>query len=263
MRRLTDQQIHQFIHEGYVKIESAFSSGLAEQCRNILWKATGCDKDDPATWNKGVIWLWAFSEAPFVQAVNTPVLHTAFDQLVGKGRWEPRYSLGTFPVRFPSKEDTGDTGWHVDASFQGEDSDPNDFFTWKVNIHSKGRALLMLFLFSDVGELDAPTRIRVGSHLEVARMLAPAGEEGLSSFDLGSTKKLPEVLATGTAGTVYLCHPFLVHAAQVNRGTQPRFLAQPPLYPSQRFKLYRRSGDYSRVEEAIRMALGKTGNRKG
>ena len=37
----------------------------------------------------------------------------------------------------------------------------------------------MLFLFSDVGEDDAPTRIRVGSHLQIARELAPAGESGL------------------------------------------------------------------------------------
>jgi hypothetical protein len=38
-------------------------------------------------------------------------------------------------------------------------------------------------------------------------------------------------LATGRAGDVYLCHPFLVHAAQSHRGRNPRFLAQPPLYP--------------------------------
>ena len=38
-------------------------------------------------------------------------------------------------------------------------------------------------------------------------------------------------LATGDAGTVYLCHPFLVHAAQPHRGTLPRFMAQPPLLP--------------------------------
>ncbi len=29
----------------------------------------------------------------------------------------------------------------------------------------------MLFLFSDVTETDAPTRIRVGSHLDMARIL--------------------------------------------------------------------------------------------
>ena len=38
----------------------------------------------------------------------------------------------------------------------------------------------MLFLFSDVGERDAPTRIRIGSHADIARQLARAGEEGLT-----------------------------------------------------------------------------------
>jgi len=36
---------------------------------------------------------------------------------------------------------------------------------------------------------------------------------------------------TGDAGTVYLCHPFLVHASQPHQGYCPRFLAQPPLLP--------------------------------
>ena len=49
-------------------------------------------------------------------AANTPELRAAFDQLVGRGRWRRRTSLGTFPVRFPSHDDPGDTGWHVDMS---------------------------------------------------------------------------------------------------------------------------------------------------
>ena len=114
----------------------------------------------------------------------------------------PRQSLGTFPVRFPCQTDTGDTGWHVDASFPGEDSREDDFLTWRVNVRSRGRALLMLFLFSEVGDQDAPTRIRVGSHLEVARMLAPAGEAGLrpGELDYGRTAGCDAVLATGPAG---------------------------------------------------------------
>ena len=75
---------------------------------------------------------------------------------------------------------------------------------------------------------DAPTRIRPGSHLDMARkILAPAGEAGLSRLrDLSvngfdETAGCPEVLATGEAGTVYLCHPFLVHAAQPHRGPTP------------------------------------------
>jgi hypothetical protein len=76
-----------------------------------------------------------------------PVLHKAFDQLVGPGRWLARESLGSFPIRFPSPADPGDTGWYIDVSF-GLDK-PN-FMEWRANITSRGRALLMLFLFSDV-----------------------------------------------------------------------------------------------------------------
>jgi len=117
----------------------------------------------------------------------------------------------------------------------------------------------MLFLFSDVGGKDAPTRIRVGSHLDVAKILEPAGEAGLSlmDLDLGVTAGRSELTAIGEAGTVYLCHPFLVHAAQINHGTQPRFMAQPPLYPTQSFELHRPDADsYSPVEMAIRRGLG-------
>ena len=63
-------------------------------------------------------------------------------------------------------------------------TDTPDFMSWRANIHSRGRALLMLFLFSDVGENDAPTRIRVGSHVDIARQLAPAGEQGLTLREL-------------------------------------------------------------------------------
>jgi hypothetical protein len=63
----------------------------------------------------------------------------------------------------------------------------------------------------------------------------------------------PETTATGPAGTVYLCHPFLVHAAQRHRGTEPRFMAQPPLYPARPYDVV--SGG-SPVEVAIRDALG-------
>lgn len=66
-----------------------------------------------------------------------------------------------------------------------------------------------------------------------------------------------EMAATGDAGTVYLCHPFLVHAAQPHRGTRPRFMAQPPLFPAEPLSLDRADGDHSAVEQAIREALAE------
>lgn len=254
---LDNNQIQQFIHDGYIRLENAFPYDLAEEGRNILWRETGCDPDDPSTWAQPVIRLGDYTQEPFRRAVNTPFLHTAFNQLVGEGQWLPRSSLGTFPVRFPGKEEPADAGWHVDAGFPGENS--SDFFSWRINVKSKGRALLMLFLFSDVGERDAPTRIRVGSHLDVARLLEQAGEAGMSFMELAEklyiTAGRQEVPATGRAGTVYLCHPFIVHTAQAHQGTNPRFMAQPPLYPAKEFKLQRTDVNYSPVETAIRVGM--------
>jgi hypothetical protein len=251
-------QIQQFIDDGFIRLEGAFPRRLADEGRAILWRDTECDPHDPQTWTQPVIRLGGYGQEPFKEAVNTPQLHEAFDQLVGKGRWEPRASLGTFPIRFPSPDDPGDAGWHLDASFADEGSDPDDFLSWRVNVHSKGRALLMLFLFSDVGELDAPTRIRVGSHLDMAQWLEPAGKAGVPVMELNleCSAHRPQVLAVGEAGTVYLCHPFLVHAAQPHRGSEPRFMAQPPLYPAQPLQLHRADNKYSPVEIAIRNGIG-------
>ncbi len=247
--------VQKFIEDGFVKIENAFSRELAAQCRKILWSETGFDENTPETWTAPVVRLGFYSQEPFRLAVNTPVLHDAFDKLVGAKRWLPRTDLGTIPVRFPSDENPNDDGWHVEASFPGEDE--SNYLEWRINIESKGRALLMLFLFSDVSERDAPTRIRAGSHLDVARILQPFGESGLSFAELagklGATAYHPQTLATGAAGTVYLCHPFLVHAAQAHHGSNPRFMAQPPLHPAEPARLNRADGDYSPVEIAIRL----------
>lgn len=258
VRALSDAQIRDFISDGYVRIDAAFPAALAETVRNILWQDLEPSPDDPGTWTKPVIRLGMYSAPPFVEAANTPTLVSAYDQLAGHGRWLSPRAMGTFPVRFPSSEPPGDDGWHIDVSF----GDSPDFMEWRANVMSKGRALLMLFLFSDVGEEDAPTRIRKGSHIDVARMLAPAGADGLTLRQLAErlpeTEGREEVAAVGQAGTVYLCHPFLVHAAQPHRGTEPRFLAQPPLLPRASLQLDRADGDYAPVEIAIRHALGQT-----
>ena len=256
---LSDAQIASFISDGFVRIDNAFSTDLADECRAILWRDTGVDPDDPATWTKPVIRLGMYGQPSFRAAANTPLLHLAYDQLVGRGRWSPPQALGTFPVRFPLPDAPGDDGWHVDVSF-GTDS--SDFMSWRANVASKGRHLLMLFLFSEVGEDDAPTRIRLGSHLDMARLLAPAGDAGLTlremaETDYAHTGHKPVVNATGSPGTVYLCHPFLVHAAQPHRGRNVKFMAQPPLLPVQPLELDRTDGDYSPIEIAIRTALGR------
>jgi hypothetical protein len=249
---LSNNEINQFIELGYVKIENAFSEALAKECRSMLWKAIQLDPNKPETWTQPVIRLGEMGHEPFQKAANTPLLLHAFNQLAGDN-WLPKTSLGSFPIRFPSKVPAGDTGWHVDASFAGDA--PDDYLEWRINVHSKGRALLMLFLFSDVTEDDAPTLIRERSHLDVAKLLGEEGEEGLSFVQLAEKLvRLPkrnEVTATGKAGTVYLCHPFIVHAAQEHRGKNPKFMAQPALMTKRDFDISPTAILHCPVEEAI------------
>ena len=127
---------------------------------------------------------------------------------------------------------------------------------WWVNVHSRHRGLLALFLFTDVGEVDAPTEIIVGSHLDIPSILAPYGERGVFFEDV--KKDLPEsmfsrprAIATGNAGDVYICHPFLVHRATwPHRGHRPQIIAQPEIAHSQPFTL-RDGPDVCPVERAI------------
>jgi hypothetical protein len=115
------------------------------------------------------------------------------------------------------KGNAKEAGWHLEGSFSGPDG------SMRVNLGSRGRALLMLFLLSDVGEDDAPTRVRVGSHLDVPPLLEPYGEVGREWMELcmvavPASQHRPVELVTGTVGDVYLCHPFLVHSAQRHCG---------------------------------------------
>lgn len=254
---LNKAEIEQFISSGFVRLESAFSKEIANAALEILWNDLPCDKSDPSTWLEPVIRLGMYSDEPFIQSVNSPKLFTAFDQLIGKDKWIPCMSVGTFPVRFPSDKQPNDIGKHVDASIPGKD--PGNFFEWRVNVKSKGRALLMLVLYSDVTENDAPTVIYEGSHVDVAQLLSKKGDEGLSFMEIANRlDELPkrrEVYATGKAGTIYLCHPFLVHSAQPHHGITPKFMAQPPLLLRGEFSLSEEDTDCSPVERAIRLGL--------
>lgn len=206
---LTQSQVENFIEHGFVKLEAAFDGDLARDCRDELWADIGLSQARPETFTKPVFSIGSKSSPPFIAAANTPQLHAAYDSLVGEGRWLSPHGLGTFPIRFRSNEHIGDHGWHVDMGFGTENP---DFMKWRANVKSRSRALLMLFLFSDVGPDDAPNCIRKSSHATIARELLPHGQEGatlgqLSADGYASTEDCDVALATGSTGTVYLCHP--------------------------------------------------------
>lgn len=52
---LSVAQIERFIVEGFIRIDDAFPRELADACRQVLWRATGCTEDDPSTWTRPVV----------------------------------------------------------------------------------------------------------------------------------------------------------------------------------------------------------------
>ena len=142
--------VDRFIADGFVKIESAFDRDFGVRCQQQLWQTIGLNPADPNTWTESLVRVAGMDTPEFTAAANTDALHAAYNALAGPGRWRPRLGLGTFPLRFPSTEPARDAGWHVEASFYADDG-------MRLSLRSRGRALLMLFLFSDVGPDDAPT----------------------------------------------------------------------------------------------------------
>jgi hypothetical protein len=248
----TEADVERFVVDGVVGVREAFPRSLAEECEGLLLAEAGIDPDDRSTWTRPVVRVFGLPDRLLLEPGRAPRLAAATDAVVGRGRWVLENGMGTFPIRLPHPDDPGDDGWHVDVSIPPDDDpDTVDYSRWGVNARSDGRAVLWLMLFSEVGPDDAPTRIRVGSHLPLAAALAATGDATTSPYPLPPLDHLPVALATGSPGDVFLCHPFLVHAAQRHRGDRPRVIAQPGRPWVDRPDPERPAAERNAVEEAI------------
>lgn len=224
MAVLSDEQLAAFDRDGAVQVEGAFPAEVAERCCAHLWSQLRQRAEEPSTWDAPSVRLMDHSDPAFAEAAQSLRWRAAIFEAYGPDVAPHPLIAGTSVIRLPVADEPTDAGWHVDGSYLGPDG------AFWLNHRSRDRAGLMLVLLTDVGVDDAPTRLRLGSHRLIAEALATYGEDGVSTFELplpDSVHELPIGLAIGAAGDVYLCHPFLVHAAQAARGLTPRVLAQP------------------------------------
>jgi hypothetical protein len=240
-----------------VAVRHAVDAETTAACRELIWQSLaprGLSRQDPATWPP-LAQIDDLAAEPFTAAGLSPALTAAYDTLIGPGRWTSPLDVGrAVMVRFPSDDRAG-AGYHIEGSYPGPAGQ-----RWWVNVRSRARGLLALFLLTDVGPDDAPTRLVRGSHLTVARFLARYGEAGTDADTelwYPSTLCRPVAHATGTAGDVYLCHPFIVHTATwPHLGTGPRMIAQPAVNAPAGFALD--GTDPSPVAQAIVNGLAMT-----
>jgi Phytanoyl-CoA dioxygenase (PhyH) len=256
---LSEEEISAFMTDGYVTIRGAIPVEVAGACRDVVWselEQRGIRRNDRSTWTAPVVRVSCPGGGPFIDAGAAPLVREARDQLLGPGRWMRHDGIGgTVPVRFPSEDNPGDIGWHLDGGFQPDEGG------LRLNIRSRSMGMLTLYLLSDVDEHNAPTRLRPGSHADAARVLAAADDNGIEwleasrEADVASAHR-PTALATGQAGDVFLCHPFLVHTASwPHRGQSPRFMAQPSVTLLGEFPLHTLKATPSPTEQAVLDAL--------
>jgi hypothetical protein len=213
-----------FVENGFLKVDGAVSREIADAARDALWTQIGLSPEDPESWTRPVVWAADLTgQGPFGALVRSSRLGEALDAVCGTGGWQPRGSLGNIPVRFPVPPSDDDRGWHIDANTPGPDG------TWAVS--GRPQTLLLLTILSEVSAHDAPTRIRAGSHRDVAALL---DERLIDPFECGplvdaASADREVTLATGEPGDMYVVHPFTVHAADEHRGRVPRFMAQAPV----------------------------------
>lgn len=235
-----NSQVDQFLSRGYVVLRDAFPRAVAEAGCRFVWDRILQSWDNCFTFGQPMIHLRQNFKTPPFDGVMNPRLAGAIDALAGEGRWIFDTGYGWWPVLLPGFPGPG--GWHLDI-------------TTRQYLRQPEKGVVTLFLFSDVGPGDGGTPVVPGSHLEIARFLAAAGDGGLDNADVLAQFGEPRHVENleGAAGDVAFLHPFLLHGLGPNTGSKIRFACNPMV--RLRAPLQFEGGTRSAVEQAIASAL--------
>ncbi|MEW6749759.1 MAG: hypothetical protein AB1505_02125 [Candidatus Latescibacterota bacterium] len=161
---LSPDEIASFAELGHLRVRGAFAREAALAIRGFMWselkRMHGFDPADPSSWS---LEGWTPSPRPsswtrlqlnrtkdhgIYQAISSPRLLGAYEQLAGPGKAAAKQSWGAFPVRFP---EPGDHPWDLPST------------GWHVVPH-----LRVITFYLDVGARGGPSLLVEGSHRLVA-----------------------------------------------------------------------------------------------
>lgn len=258
-RPLSESEIDHFMCRGFVRVRGCFSRQLAREWTTKACERLYCSLDDPSTWPVGR------PRSPESQRVSfesiAPQAWQAACELVGGADrvLSPCTWGDDFIINFGHK---GDHEWYPpsrivrDCQIWHKDG---DFFRHFLDSPEQG--LLVIGIFSDIGERGGATAIACDSVGHVARFLAEH-PEGVSPRGFPEKEIVGRcddfVETTGDVGDVYLLHPFMLHTWSVNESGKARFIINPPVMLREPMCFSRPSAaDHSPVERAVLRALGK------
>jgi hypothetical protein len=231
--------IESFITAGYVTVRGAVAENVAARIRSAAAELVPASGTSP--WQLGQSSVY---DTPTLLQAVTKQLREAFDALAGVGRWHVAANWG-FPTRFPGP---CRTLWHIDG----------DWFTHHVN--SGEQILTPIFLWDDVGLDDGPTLLGRGSHRAVAKLLADHEPDGIPGHEIAAVVHeaiTPSdiVPATGAAGDVIICHPFLAHSINPAGPRSARYISNVAVHGFTPLNIRGESSLPTPVESGITRAL--------
>lgn len=251
---LTDEQVEQFLNQGFVVLRGAFSEEQAKAWCKETWPRLGYDPQDRSTWAQSRIHM------PTLNALDVrqfaPRAFGAICELCGgeerinTARWGDGFIVNLGAEDHPETWEPPSakvSGWHKDG----------DFFRHFLDSPEQG--LLTIVLWSEVQPRGGATFVAADSVPVVARFLAEH-PEGVAPDAFDFSRLIAQcsqfLEATGRAGDVYLMHPYLLHASSKNALRLPRLITNPPVHLKEPMCFHRPDGNYSLVEGAVLRGLG-------
>lgn len=252
---LKPEQIDHFLAYGHVVLRNCFSREAAEEFVGDAYQQLGYDRHDPDTWEKPLVFMYP-SFKPQLRDF-APKAWNAICQLIGTEdrSANPNCSVGQWVINFWRGKDQAWVspspqveGWHVDGNF------------FRHFLDSPEQGLLVVPLFSDVGERGGGTVLAADSVPIIARFLADH-PEGVLTDEFDFAKLVSQCHdfreLTGSVGDVALVNPFLLHSFSQNHSGKPRFITNLCVSLKEPMDFDRANpANFSPVEQAVLRGLG-------
>ena len=261
MSLFTDQDLQDFIDNGYVVLRQCFDTGpgsLVDRWRTESWERAGLDPNDPDSWPTHAKVLPATEHV----SVKTfaPRVYEGICRIMGGEdklkdqdyKWGNNflmnYATGSQHPWVPcSAESPPDINWHVDGSW------------FRHYLDSPEQGILGVVLFSDMESQAGCTCFAPDSIKPIAEHLRRHPEGlGPNEFDwddlIHQCSDFRECI--GKAGDVVLLHPFIMHRGSQNLKRKPRFMENIVTSFAEPLNYNRADGNYNAIEQVVLNALG-------
>ena len=251
---LNDGELADFQHAGLLRLPDAVPAPDAAAIVDRIWdhlnRSHGVARDRRETWTLDQpTGLRAITAEPEFDALGSPPVRAALDDLLGAGHWQTPRRWGRLLVTFPSARRRwalpAGGAWHNDfvPLRSGTALRAVQFFVILKDLPPRGGATLVLTgshrlvtrYIADTGDAPHPSLVRraLGEHSWLRDLWEPpqtaTDDQRIHRYTIEGARirdvDLRIVELTGHAGDAFIMHGDTFHAAAPNTSDEPRMMA--------------------------------------